>query len=468
MTGSVAIWWVRRDLRLSDHPALTAALRHGAVVPVFVLDPILLRSRRTAPKRLAFLVAGLHHLDAALRARGSRLVVRTGDPAEVLARLVGETGAVAVYAQEDASPYARARDERVARRVPLRLTGGLTVHPLGLPRRPDGSPYTVYTRFRNAWLALPLSGRPLPAPPRIPTPDLPSEPIPRADPPGRFPPGEEEALRRLRAFTEGEAAPIYRYAVDRNRLDLAGTSGLSPYLRFGMLSPRVALDAALRAMAHAPNEASRQSAEVWRDELVWREFFLSILFSFPHMREVALREELRRIEWENDEAAFTAWCEGRTGYPVVDAAMRELRETGWMHNRARMIVASFLAKDLLVDWRWGELHFMRCLVDGDPAANSGGWQWSAGVGTDAAPYFRIFNPVRQGVAFDPEGHYVRRWVPELARVPAPYVHAPWLLPRDDQIHFGCRVGVDYPKPVVDHAQARRRALQRFAQARRTP
>jgi deoxyribodipyrimidine photo-lyase len=233
-----------------------------------------------------------------------------------------------------------------------------------------------------------------------------------------------------------------------------------------MLSARQAALAALDAMRAAPDAGAQRSAETWLNELIWREFYVAILLRFPHVRTGNFRTGLQGIRWENREDAFAAWCAGRTGYPVVDAGMRELAETGWMHNRARMIVASFLVKDLLIDWRWGERWFMQQLVDGDVAANNGGWQWTAGTGTDAAPYFRVFNPVLQGERFDPLGEYVRRWVPELARVPAACVHKPWEMPPDVQRAAGCIVGHDYPTPIVDHAWARERTLAAYSRAAR--
>lgn len=470
--GAVALWWVRRDLRLTDNQALAEALRHAdQVVPVFVIDTALLRSRYVGPKRLAFLWGGLRSLDASLRACGSRLVVRQGDPRTELARLMVESGAHVIFAEEDVSPYARRRDARVARALPLRLVPGLTVHPPDVVRAAEGGPLTVFTRFLKAWQALPLPPMhaALPAPQQIATPSdllslpIPAEPrLPSASP---FPPGEAEAQRRLRDFVDRPAAPIYRYGDARDRLDVMGTSALSPYLRFGMISARQAVLAAWRAREAAPDVAARQSAEAWLRELVWREFYISLLYHFPHVRRRAFREDLRAVPWRNDEADFTAWCTGRTGYPVVDAAMRQLLETGWMHNRARMIVASFLVKDLLVDWRWGERWFMQHLLDGDPAANNGGWQWVAGVGTDAAPYFRVFNPVLQGKRFDPEGRFVRSWLPELARVPSPLIHEPWLLSPEEQRDSACLLGRDYPFPIVDHAWARGRALAAYRGAR---
>jgi deoxyribodipyrimidine photo-lyase len=280
-----------------------------------------------------------------------------------------------------------------------------------------------------------------------------------------FPPGEAEAQQRLQSFVESDPSTIYSYAESRDRLDYEGTSRLSPYLRFGMLSARQAIVVALNAMEAAGSGQDHQGAETWLNELIWREFYLAILHHFPHVLEQSFRTQYRQVVWDNDEPTFESWCSGQTGYPVVDAAMRQLVQTGWMHNRARMIVASFLVKDLLVDWRWGERFFMQHLVDGDPAANNGGWQWTAGTGTDAAPYFRIFNPVLQGKKHDPGGVFVRRWLPELARVPRRYVHAPWEMPDDVQRESGCIVGQHYPAPIVDHAWARQRTLEAYAEAR---
>jgi deoxyribodipyrimidine photo-lyase len=479
-----AIWWVRRDLRLNDNDALRAALAHGGrVVPVFVLDPTLLAAPDISTKRLVFLFGGLRALDADLRAHGSRLIVRRGEPAVELARLAAETGVETLYAEADAWPYGRRRDAAIAAQVPLRLLSGLTAQPFDLIRKADGTPYTVFTPFSRAWKALP---QPTPAqlwapPERLPAvPDgLQSLPIPDepALPPSvPFPPGEAEALRRLRAFAGGSTTAIRGYADGRDRMDLDGTSLLSPYLRFGMVSARRAVVAALHAMevasaatASAATEAAatavdvpaRRGAETWLNELIWREFYMMVLYHHPDVLEHAFQANLRRIAWRNDAAEFTAWCTGRTGYPVVDAAMRQLVTTGWMHNRARMIVASFLVKDLLVDWRWGERFFMQHLVDGDPAANNGGWQWTSGVGTDAAPYFRVFNPILQGTKFDPEGAYVRRYVPELVYVPMKYIHEPWKSPLEVQRGSGCIIGRDYPLPIVNHGMARERVLAAY-------
>ena len=456
------IWWIRRDLRLNDNQALAAAAAGGAtVMPVYVLDPVFWQPGRLAEKRGAFLLAGLRALDADLRALGSRLIVRRGRPLDVLLGLFAEAGVDAVYAEVDYTPYARRRDAEVAEQVPLHLLPGLTVfHPDEVVKA-DGSPYTVFTPFSKTWRSRrqPMQADLLPVPALRPfdtavksdhVPEMPLESYPL-----HFPAGEAEALRRLDSFASG---PLYKYKERRDRPDLNATSGLSPYFRFGMLSARQAVVRAWQALGSAPDPGSAKGAETWLNELIWREFFQAILFHFPHVRTESFRQAYRSLPWENDRESIEAWKAGRTGYPFVDAAMRQLAETGWMHNRARMVVASFLVKDLAVDWRLGEAWFMAQLVDGDIAANNGGWQWSAGTGTDAAPYFRIFNPVTQSVKFDPDGAYIRRWVPELSIVPVKYIHEPWKMPLLEQRRAGCAIGQDYPEPIIDHQWARERAL----------
>jgi len=458
-----AIWWIRRDLRLSDNPALAAALeRAETVIPLFILDPRLLDSPHASPKRTAFLFAGLRALEDSLRQQGSALVVRQGDPLTVLHTLCKEAEASEIFAEADVSPFARNRDERVGRDLPLNLSSGLTIHPPEVLRKADGRPYTVYTPFNHMWRSLPFHGSLIPAPGRLP-PLLPLTNLgvpdsPAHSPDDLFPAGEAEAQRRLVKFT---TSAIQRYANERDRMDLDGTSGLSPYLRFGMLSARQAAWATHTAGVYSINASTSGGTDAWLNELIWREFYLAILYHFPHVRRMAFRPALRSIAWRNDPDEFTAWAEGRTGYPVVDAAMRQLQQTGWMHNRARMITASFLTKDLLVDWHWGERYFMQHLLDGDPASNNGGWQWTAGTGTDAAPYFRVFNPVLQGMKYDPQGTYVRCWVPELTAVPSEFIHTPWKMPIDVQRRACCAIGKDYPTPIVDHTLARQRVLAAY-------
>jgi deoxyribodipyrimidine photo-lyase len=461
-----ALWWIRRDLRLGDNQALTAALsRADQVLPVFVLDPELLKSPYVGKKRLAFLYEGLNVLDRDLHQRGSYLVIRRGNPIHILSDLCRRLEAVAIFAEADHSPYAHRRDRRVTKSLPLHLVEGLTTYSPREILKPDGMPYKVYAPFNRAWQDLPWPGGPLPTPLHIPTPaGLESERVPdnqRDSINHPFPAGESEAQRRLRYFIDGQDAQIFNYQENRNRLDLQGTSRLSPYLRFGMLSARQAVAAARQAATRAWGQTSRRGVETWLNEIIWREFYLYILYHFPQVRTASYRPEMDRIGWMNQKSEFEAWKEGQTGYPIVDAAMRQLLEMGWNPNRTRMILASFLTKDLLIDWRWGERHFMQHLIDGDPAANNGGWQWIAGSGADASPYFRIFNPVLQSRKFDPNGVYIRHFLPELAGVPDKYIHEPWKLPPYLQRNLGCVIGKDYPAPIVDHAFARKRALSAY-------
>jgi deoxyribodipyrimidine photo-lyase len=444
-----ALWWIRRDLRLEHNPALAAALESAnRVVPVFVLDPALLRSPYYSEKRFAFLLGGLRDLDRSLRERGSRLVVRRGPPHRELSRLLAETQAESIFCEQDVSPYSRNRDRGLRESLPLKGVWGLSFLSPGQAMKPDGTPYTVFTAYSRAWRRAAAERSPTVrrAPERLPAVgDTESVPLPEPRlsldrlP---FPPGEKEAKRRLSRFLRSR---IDSYERDRNRLDLEGTSQLSPYLRFGMLSAQRAVTAAFDAVDKALGNRARKGADTWLSELIWREFYISILYHFPEARKESFRPEGRLLRWREDDEAFAAWCAGETGYPLVDAGMRELSSTGFMHNRARMITASFLAKHLLVDWRRGERWFMQNLVDGDPAANNGGWQWTAGTGTDAAPFFRIFNPILQGKRFDPEGRYVKRHLPELEDRSPDVVHEP-------------------TGPIVSHTEARVRALRAFKTA----
>ena len=416
-TDMTAIWWIRRDLRLTDNAALHSALEAGSVLPVFIIDPAFDSS---SPRRKNFLYEGLHALDKDLRERGSFLVIRKGKTLDVLTQLVKEINADAIFAEEDFTPYARKRDLEIERHLSLHLVNGQTVHHPNAILKSDGTPYTVYTPYSKTWKAkLPIKLELFPAPERINTPfEIANEKLPPFKVNPHFPAGEKEASVRLEEFLFKK---IYSYSEDRNRMDLDGTSSLSPYLRFGMIGLRQAVSAARQAAA----EKRGVGAEVWLNELIWREFYIQILYHFPYVSKTAFNKSLANIPWRNNASEFEAWKRGETGVPVVDAAMRQLKEIGWMHNRARMIVASYLVKDLLIDWRWGEAWFMENLLDGDIAANNGGWQWTAGTGTDAAPYFRVFNPVLQSTKFDPNGDYIRKWIPELRGVDTKNIHAPW-------------------------------------------
>lgn len=461
-----ALWWIRRDLRLIDNAALSAALAEGySILPVFVLDPHLMAI--PAEKRKAFLFNGLRRLRQDLMDRGSDLLLRKGDPREVLARILTESGAVKIFAEEDYTPYAQRRDQQVGQSLPLQRVLGATVHHPSAVVKSDGKPYSVFTPFSKVWKALPFPSSPPDSAPRWlgDCPRLEGEPIPEGALLSGFPASEEEANLRLAAFLRES---VGTYAENRDRLDLPGTSMLSPYLRFGMISPRRAAWLAYQCIREAQDAESRRGAETFLNELVWREFYHAVLYHFPQVLKTAFQPSLRSIPWREAPDDLHAWQQAYTGVPVVDACMRQLNNLGWMHNRGRMIAASYLVKDLLIDWQDGERWFMRQLIDGDPAANNGGWQWTAGVGTDAAPYFRIFNPVSQGKRCDPQGAFVRRWLPELARVPLEHLHEPWLMPEDVQRASGCVIGKDYPAPLVDHREAKERTLRAYQSSRARP
>jgi deoxyribodipyrimidine photo-lyase len=457
-----ALHWFTSDLRLHDNAALAAAGAHGPVAAAFVFDPASLRRSAHAPRRVAFLRACVARLAASVAERGSRLIVVDGDPADVLPRLAHRLGAGVVTHARNYEPAARAREQRVAAAlgrdgVACEARDAAYVHPPGTIRNGGGDPFVVYGAFARAWLAR----RPPPAAPSPRRWAAPADlaglgssavgPAPADDLPAA---GEAAATARLSAFVRGALAG---YADRRDVPGVDGTSRLSYHLRFGTLA---ASTAARRARAAASRDAAvRAGATVWLRELAWREFFAHVLEAFPRVA----REPFRPlpVRWRIDDRGFRRWQEGTTGYPLVDAGMRQLAAIGWMHNRARLVTASFLARQLLVDWREGERHFMAHLLDGQLAQNDGNWQWVAGTGADAQPPYRIMSPVRQGERFDPDGSYVRRWVPELARVPDRFVHAPWTLgPLERRA-----LCPDYPPPVVDPDEGRGRALAAIEQAR---
>jgi deoxyribodipyrimidine photo-lyase len=476
----IAVYWFRRSIRLDDNRALLRACRDGQqVIPVFILDPTLLSHPTTGRARTHFLFESLVAVDAALRQRGGRLIVRHGQPVEELTRLVQETGATLLCFSRDYEPYSRQRDTVVtaamqALGVAVETESDLLLSEPGEILTRTKNPYTVFTPYKRVWWEYPM----LPvenAPERILTPEtVTSQPLPTMD---QFPiggnsasqkplvhGGEAEANRLLEAFL---TAKVENYDSGRESPAEEGTSRLSAYLKMGVISPRRLL-AGVQAMRLASMNTGRENGyTTFLSELAWRDFYYQILWHFPQVTEGAFRKEYNDIAWENREAFFAAWCEGRTGYPIVDAAQRQLNTEAWMHNRSRMITASFLTKDLLCNWQWGERYFMQKLIDGDLAANNGGWQWAASTGTDAQPFFRIFNPVSQGEKFDPDGTYVKRYVPELRRIPAKYIHRPWELSPSEQEAVGCVLGRDYPHPIVDHKVQRERALALYRAANGT-
>ncbi len=460
------IWWIRRDIRLHDNPSLTAALENAdQLIPLFIIEPGLMD--KAAPKRRAFLLRALADLDRELQELGSQLILRQGPANHALEKISKFLDSVAIFAHEDFSPFAKARDKAIADRFDLHLEKGVVLrHPTEILKN-DGDPYVVYTPYKNKWYRkpIPTPADCLPAPDQLPPlpKGLTSESLPAAQPVAGFPATANKAQNRLTDFTSGA---IQHYNSQRDRLDLNGTSRLSPYLRFGLISAREAFGQSQIAFLQADDDQTRAEIRTWMDELVWREFYITILYHFPKVMEGPFREQYRDISWRDAPEDLQAWQEGQTGYPIVDACMRQLKETGWMHNRGRMIAASFLTKDLLINWQHGEAWFMDNLIDGDPAANNGGWQWTAGTGTDAAPFFRIFNPILQGQKHDPDGVYIAQWVPELKSLPVKYRHEPWKLSDEEAAKYHFDYGKDYPEQLVDHSFARQRTLSAYKSARK--
>jgi len=482
MSSSVIVWF-RRDLRLADHPALGAAVETGApVIPVFVLDTADGPWRPGAASRW-----WLHHslaaLDASLRERGSTgLVLRCGNPVDAIASLAEESGANEVYFTRRYAPREARLEQDLADRLDAdgrtarRFGGALLMEPESEALRTKaGAPYSVFTPFYKALMQALPEPQPQPAPEHIPAPPdmphgdrledwdlLPTKPDWAGGLRQAWTPGEAAALERLDEFLDGAVAD---YPDDRDRPDRRGTSRLSPHLHFGEISPRTVWHRTSRAIDSDGRTREAKGGASFLRELVWREFAHHVLHHRPELPDTPLRPEFADFPWEANRDALRAWQRGRTGYPIVDAGMRELWTTGWMHNRVRMIVASFLIKDLLIPWQEGAAWFWDTLVDADLANNAAGWQWVAGSGVDSAPFFRVFNPVLQSERFDPDGDYVRRWIPELAELPTSLVHKPWDAGTEALDRAGVVLGEDYPHRIVDHGKARRRALAAFEEIR---
>jgi deoxyribodipyrimidine photo-lyase len=478
MSDAPVIVWFRNDLRVTDHSALRAAAATGApVLPVYILDDEAPGDWRMGAASRWWLHHSLEAHAARLAALGAPLILRRGTVARELVRLVKETGAGVVTCSRSYEPWAVRLESELKGHL-AKADAELKRYPGALLREPEdlqtktGGPFKVYTPFWNALSGGADPAKPQPAPAKLvaakatPKSDslaswklLPSKPDWAAGLRESWRPGEEGAEQRLDEFLEHGIAG---YATGRDRPDRMGTSRLSPHLHFGEISPCRVWHAVMR---NAHGHSLSKGQETYLKELVWREFSHHLLFHFPDLPDKPFRPAFAAYPWHYEKAKLTAWQRGRTGYPIVDAGMRELWHTGWMHNRVRMIVASFLIKHLLISWQQGEAWFWDTLVDADLANNAASWQWVAGSGADAAPYFRIFNPMKQGATFDPAGAYVRRWVPEIAGLPDADLHAPWQATAATLDEAGIVLGKTYPHPIVDHGAARKAALAGYAKVR---
>ena len=466
---NLTIVWHRRDLRVDDHPALNAAVRQGGLVfGIFIFDPGILKNSETGGGKVDFMLGCLRELEESYRQLGSELLCFYGEPVKTLRHVAEVFQASQVFFNYDVEPYARQRD-RAARdalkEIGVELKGFIDIglhDPGEIATKSSNEPYKVYTPFWRNWISL-AKPDPCDRPSQligalvnssnyarayrqsgaIALPTLTelgfshSQTLPTS--------GESAAQMLLHTFCDSDL--ILRYKEGRDLPSQAGTSMLSPHLRFGTIGIRRVWQSAIAAQERARSEEEFTSIQTWQQELAWREFYQHVLFHFPELATSAYRSQMQRFEWDDNRTYFEAWCQGRTGYPIVDAAMRQLNQTGWMHNRCRMIVASFLTKDLLLNWQWGELYFMQQLVDGDLAANNGGWQWSASSGMDPKP-LRIFNPTTQARKFDPEAEYILQWLPELRGLTVAELMSGNIPPQQCQRR-------NYPTPIVDHAQQQR-------------
>ena len=490
-TGNASLVWFRRDLRDFDHAALHHALRDSRrVFCVFIFDTDILDALRsaglTADRRLAYLHAAVTELDVALRNLGGALIVRHARAVDAIPEIARALGVDAVFANHDYEPQAIARDARLAERliadgIKWRSFKDQVIFEKDEVLTQSARPFSVFTPYKRAWLKKlyakeyaedafdaiapypieTLRDRFALPPPELDLPVLPLEQIGFAsiDPALLpVPPGMSGGENMLDAF----ASRLPHYDQTRDFPAIDGTSRLSVHLRFGTVSIRSLVRAAIDAIRLGQGGSG---APAWLSELIWRDFYFMILYHHPHVSERAFKPAFDRIEWEQGETAlsqFHAWCDGQTGYPLVDAAMAQINQTGFMHNRLRMVTASFLIKDLGIDWRWGERYFASKLNDFDLAANNGGWQWAASSGCDAQPYFRIFNPVTQSERFDQEGQFIRRYLPQLRKLDNKSIHAPWLAPSGALQRAGIEIGKDYPLPIVVHEKARQLTLARYA------
>ncbi|MGI9142675.1 MAG: cryptochrome/photolyase family protein [Fluviibacter sp.] len=470
-----ALVWLRRDLRLDDHAAIYHALKqHTCVYIAFIFDRDILDKLPRQDRRVQFIRESLVELDDILREHGGALIVRHGSPRETIPALARELDVGDVYCNRDYEPTAVLRDKDVAHTLATAQIGFHSFKDQVIFEQDEvltqiGKPFTVFTPYKNAWYKkaglaeTDFFVRPYPvtrylkhlASTALATgmPSLEEIGFEHTD---LAKVGVAPGVRGARARIEDFFTRIDSYKVARDFPAIKGVSYLSVHLRFGTLS--------IRELAGRAWREGGEGALGWLNELIWRDFYFAILHHFPHAIGHAFKPAFDSVAWDNNPAWHDAWCAGQTGYPLVDAAQRQLANTGWMHNRLRMVSASFYTKDLGLDWRQGEAWFAKLLLDFDLSANNGGWQWSASTGCDAQPWFRIFNPVTQSERFDPKGKFIRRYVPELANVPDKYIHAPWTMPAETQANCGVLIGQDYPEPIVDHAEARQRTLERFKRA----
>jgi deoxyribodipyrimidine photo-lyase len=458
--SDLALFWHRNDLRISDSIGLArACLSNARVIGVFCFDRNILAGDDIAPARIAYLLGCLKSLAQDYQQVGSQLLFIHQDPVIGIPQLASTLKTKIVYWHHDVEPYAQSRDAQVmadlhANNIATCRDWDRLLHDPSEIKTGNGQPYTVYTPFWRNW-----NSQPKPDPVKVklrsieltPAEELALTQLPIINLPTTkdlgftwdealiFEPGTQAAERQLADFCHRS---IFDYDEQRNYPAISGTSGLSAALKFGTIGIRTIWAATTSAMAEARSDEARKGVTTWQQELAWREFYQQALYHFPSLAQGAYRAPFKHFPWRNDKKLFTAWCEGKTGYPIVDAAMRQLNQTGWMHNRCRMIVASFLTKDLIIDWRWGEKYFMQTLIDGDLAANNGGWQWSASSGMDSKP-LRIFNPYTQAQKFDPEGDYIRQWVPELKSIDTDQILNGKILPLT-------RHRLGYPLPIVDH------------------
>jgi len=473
MSHDLSIVWLRRDLRLEDNSALSQACKESKqVLVIFIFDTNILRELKSeSDQRITFIYDSIIELNLQLKKLGSQLIVLNGDPVVEVPKIVKILKANSLYFNEDYEPYAKNRDKKIKETLEKNNINCVKLKDHVIFSgdevcKSDGSPYKVFTPYKNAWLkkiqAADYSLKVFDKKKLIPNQNIfLNSTLPTFKQLGfeksnillnSFKPGRKSALASLKKWSNS----LHEYHMNRDFPNLdEGTSALSVHLRFGTISIRECVQLAMSQQT--------QGAIVWLSELIWREFYQMILDQFPHVASGSFKKEYDKINWLGRETHFKAWCEGRTGFPIVDAGIRQLNQTGWMHNRLRMITASFLVKDLLVDWKKGEAYFAEKLLDFDLAANNGGWQWSASTGCDAQPYFRIFNPVLQSQKFDPECHFIKKWVPELKSLTAKEIHL-LSLKAPDRIDVEFKIGKDYPKPIVLHSKQKALALRMYRDA----